>query len=581
MNTTEQPLADVVVTETDILVVGGGIAAMFAACKAKELGRDVVLVDKARPGRSGCTAVASGVFHFYKRGDDEQVVIRGLTSPVTNQKLFKRTMYETEEAAQFMDAAGVDFVKEGGEIVRVGGPRLPFGHSGMMAQGGPQMALALRAETLRRGVRVVERVMITGLLTSDGELPTNGAVTGAVGFGTRTGQCHVFRAKAVIMATGPAGIPYNRYDKSFTTRLMPIDTGGEGVYAMYESGAVMGKLEIGYRTPGPPEFCNAPGLEMFTALGGHSVWMNRLGERFLSDGFRKEEFGRSSIMTSILRENFSGRGPAGINISHLSADQHRLLNQVIPIIMLNYKSAGYDMSKDTVPYSVGAPCGKGVNGAGARIDENGATNIPGLYAAGNCTDGAYVCLGQALDSCAIIGWWAARGADAYAGQQGKELPTIAWNQVADFQARHEAPLKVKEGLSFEQVREKLTELQISLTPAYNRQKIAAGIAKLQQIAEEDLPRLQAGSARELAKIASLKPSVPITELVLAVMGHRTESRGNLIRDDYPYTDNQKWLVHTVLQRDGARFRIWDTEIPSDWRLLDPPTDKSMHPLFRN
>ena len=580
MTGTGQPFADTIVTETDILVVGGGISALFAACKAKELGCDVVMADKARPGRSGCTAVASGVFHFYKRSDDAQEVIRGLTSPVTNQTLFKRTMYETEEAAMFMDAIGVDFIKEKGEIVRVGGPRLSFGHSAMMAQGGPQMALALRAETLRRGVRVVERVIITGLLTSDGELPTGGKVTGAVGFGTRTGQCHVFRAKAVIIATGPFGIPYNRYDKSFNTRLMPIDSGGEGLNAMYEVGTVMSKLEIGYRTPGPPEFCNAPGLEMFTALGGNSVWMNRLGERFLSEGFRKEEFGRSSIMTAILRENFNGRGPAGINISHLSPDQHRLFEQVIPIIMSNYKSAGYDMTKETVPYSVGAPVGKGVNGAGARIDENGATNIPGLYAAGNCTDGAYVCLGQALDSCAIIGWWAARGAAAYAGELAESPPPIDWSQVAGFQARHEAPLRIDKGLSFEQVRDKLTAVQISLTPTYNRDKIVAAMGKLQQIIEEDLPRLQADSPRELARIASLKPSVPIMELVLAVMEHRKESRGNLIRDDFPYTDNGKWLNHTLAQRDGARFRVWDSEIPADWRLFAPPTDTPLHPLFR-
>ena len=580
MTAAEYPFADTIVTESDILVVGGGISALFAACKAKELGRDVVLVDKARPGRSGCTAVASGVFHFYKRSDDQEAVIQGLTSPVTNQTLFKRTMYEPEEAAMFMDAIGVEFIKEGGEIVRVGGPRLSFGHSAMMAQGGPQMALALRAETLRRGVRVVERVMITGLLTSDGDLPTSGSVTGAVGFNTRTGQCHVFRAKAVIIATGPFGIPFNRYDKSFNTRLMPIDSGGEGLNAMYECGTVMSKLEIGYRTPGPPEFCNAPGLEMFTAIGGNSVWMNRLGERFLSEGFRKEEFGRSSIMTAILRENFGGRGPAGINLSHLSPEQHRLFDQVIPIIMLNYKSAGYDMTRDTVPYSVGAPIGKGVNGAGARIDENGATNIPGLYAAGNCTDGAYVCLGQALDSCAIIGWWAARGAVAYAGEQAKPLPAIDWRQVAGFRARHEAPLKIKGGLTFEQVRDKLTALQISLTPTYNQKNITAALDNLQQITAEDLPRLQADSARELARIASLKPAVPIVELVLAVMEHRTESRGNLIRDDYPYTDNQKWLIHTLVQREGHRFRLWDEEIPPAWRLLKPPTDRPMHPIFR-
>ena len=580
MSSIHHPATDTVVTETDILVVGGGIAAMFAACKARELGRDVVLIDKARPGRSGCTALASGVFHFYRRGDDEEAVMRGLTGPLTNHKLFKRTMYQTHEALEFMAAAGVDWVKENGEIVRVGGPRLPFGHSAMMAHGAPQMALALRAETLRRGVRIVERVMVTGLLTSDGQTPTGGGVTGAVGFGTRTGQCHVFRARAVIMATGPAGIPYNRYDKSFYTRAMPIDTGGEGVHAMYECGAVLGKMEMGYRAPGPPEFCNAPGLEMFAALGGHSVWMNALGERFLDESYRKEDFGRSSIMTAILRESFNGRGPSGINLALLRPDQHRLLEQVIPIIMANYKSAGYDMTRETVPYSVGAPAGKGVNGAGARIDENGATSIAGLYAAGNCSDGAYVCLGQALDSCALMGWWAATGAAEYAADQGEKLSAIDWAQVAAFTARHRAPLKVDGGLRFEQVRDKLTALQITLTPTYNQDNIVAAISALRQICEEDLPRLTADTPRDLAKVASLKPAVPVMELVLAVMEHRKESRGNLIRDDYAYTDNRNWLNHTMVQRDGSRYRVWDAQVPADWQVFDPPTNVALHPLFK-
>ncbi len=113
MSRTQVPSADTLVTECDILVVGGGIAAIFAACKVRDLGCDVVLVDKARPGRSGCTALASGVFHYYRRDDDQDAIMRGLTGPLTNHRLFQRTMYETEEALQFMDAAGVEWVKEG------------------------------------------------------------------------------------------------------------------------------------------------------------------------------------------------------------------------------------------------------------------------------------------------------------------------------------------------------------------------------------------------------------------------------------------------------------------------------------
>ena len=72
-----------------------------------------------------------------------------------------------------------------------------------MTNGGFELMSVLRGEVLRRGTRLVERVMCTDLLTSDGELPTAGRIAGAVGFDTRTGRFYTFRAKATIIATGP------------------------------------------------------------------------------------------------------------------------------------------------------------------------------------------------------------------------------------------------------------------------------------------------------------------------------------------------------------------------------------------
>jgi succinate dehydrogenase/fumarate reductase flavoprotein subunit len=72
----------------------------------------------------------------------------------------------------------------------------------------------------------------------------------------------------------------------------------------------------------------------------------------------------------------------------------------------------------------------------------------------------------------------------------------------------------------------------------------------------------------------------MARLVLQVLHHRTESRGNLIRDDYPYLDNDNWLVHTVAQRTGAEdTRVWDIPIPEDWRVHRPPQGKALHPYF--
>ena len=74
---------------TDVLVIGGGIAAAFAAYKARLAGAQVLLVDRAYFGRSGCSALASGVFPAYMPGDKEQDWIDGLgAGPLVNQRLF-------------------------------------------------------------------------------------------------------------------------------------------------------------------------------------------------------------------------------------------------------------------------------------------------------------------------------------------------------------------------------------------------------------------------------------------------------------------------------------------------------------
>jgi succinate dehydrogenase/fumarate reductase flavoprotein subunit len=64
---------------TDVLVIGGGMAGASAAMKAREAGADVLLVDKAFFGRSGCSALASGVYPSYMPGDDEEAWLTVIT----------------------------------------------------------------------------------------------------------------------------------------------------------------------------------------------------------------------------------------------------------------------------------------------------------------------------------------------------------------------------------------------------------------------------------------------------------------------------------------------------------------------
>lgn len=564
--------------DCDVVVVGGGMAAVYAACRAQDLGADVVLVDKSHLGRSGCTAVASGVNHFYQPGDDKEIWLRGESSPLTNHRLFLKNLPRTYDVQLFLEGIGVNFIRDGGKVLRVPGPRIPIPHSAMMAEGGPQLGLALRAEVLRRGIRVLNRVMITNLLTSDGRRPTAGRVIGAAGFHTRTGQLHGIRTGAVIMASGPWGIPFPREEVGLCrVRHMPINNSGETLAAMYDAGVLMGKLEVGTSSPGPSEFATAPALEILTGLGSSTIWMNARGERFISTDFRQLGWGRSSIMNQILKENMSERGPVGVNLSHFTPEQRRLVRQVVPIVIGNFESAGYDISRDTIPYIAGAPV-KGTSGAGARINERGETSLPGLYAAGNCSDGAYICLGQTLYVAGLTGWWAGENAAPYAARVRHDPPDPG--QVEECRREYFAPREVKDGLPFDDVRDQLQDIALSLFPVTGEKKLQAGLDRLERIAREDVPRLQAADARELARLAGLRGTVRVMPLVLSVLLHRRESRGNILREDFPYTDNEKWLVHTVVQKqsDGT-MKLRDVPIPEEWWRVQPVRNRTLHPFF--
>ena len=194
------------VLKTDVLVLGGGIAGCFAAIKAKESGLDVVLVDKGNLGRSGLSPMMSGVLTYFDPAEDNydewyKECVEA-SDWIADQKVLDGMISETTRCIRDMDDWGVKFQKEGDRFIRK--PMVGHIHARniLMTNGGLQMMSVVRGEVLRRGARVIERVMATDLLTSDGQLPTKGRVIGSIGFNIRTGKFYIFKAKATVIATG-------------------------------------------------------------------------------------------------------------------------------------------------------------------------------------------------------------------------------------------------------------------------------------------------------------------------------------------------------------------------------------------
>ena len=194
--------------KTDVLVIGGGIAGCFAAIKAKERGVDVTLVDKGYVGRSGATPFAAHFVVFNPEwGHDldgwmNQV---GYLGEYVNNPEWTEIMFQ-DSYARFQDMVswGVEFCKHDDGRYVFWPPRTPEEMAKFPIQSinfvPRKLSLVLRAQAIKAGVTVMDRIIITDLLKHDGE------VVGAIGIPTASNGTYVFKAKATIMinSRGPS-----------------------------------------------------------------------------------------------------------------------------------------------------------------------------------------------------------------------------------------------------------------------------------------------------------------------------------------------------------------------------------------
>lgn len=562
--------------KTDVLVIGGGIAGAFAAYKARQSGARVLLVDRSYFGRSGCSALASGVYPSYMPGDDVDDWVRGYgAGPLVNQPLLVKSLPVMYEHLLTMDRWGVEWLKRGNEILRFGAPGRPFKTGAWMGRGGPQMMMAVRAGVLESGVEVLNRLAVTDLLTSDGQLPTTGRVVGAVGFHVRTGETYVMEAKATVMCTGPYKFPYPW--PGSTLGYMPIDLSGDGIAMMLRAGAQLSRLELGGINLNPDQLLCAPGLESLIPSGAKLV--DRGGRRFLEDydPKRMEMTSRALLYFAVARQKEIGSVPS-MDLREIPPEQVVLLNKAIPIIMANFEGAGLDPAREPIPYTYQAAATVGIFGAGARINEQGETTVPGLYAAGVCSDIAYLPGGH-LSFCSVTGHWAGEAAAAHAA--GVQPGAPKREQVEAAIRGITAPLNRADGVLYESVHRRLGELLMAkLGLVLHAERLEFVLQRLLEIRDEEVSRLRARDLHELAKVWGLMNYTQLLEAILRAYLYRTESRVAFIREDYPVIDNVNWVKMVVVQNRGAYLRLWDEPLPESFHLIPVRPTQNPHLVFR-
>ncbi len=554
--------------DCDVLVIGGGLAGCWTAIRARDFASKVILVDKAKVARSGSSTFAAGVMLAPMPDDDldcwmQELVERG--EYINNQDWVKVMLENQIDRIKDMDGWGIPFEKdEKGTIVRIIGRA--HVNTRMLMFHGRQLMEQMRKQVEARGVTIIERVMITDLLTSDGQHPTRGGVVGAVGFDVHTGKFIVFNAGAVVIASGPMGNKSKFFSANLTS---------DGVAAAFRCGAELTNLEFAYAHSG---WCwerkyFAQGMNMFQNAG--IIFRNSRGERFMEryTPDLKERARMQDLFLAAAKEGVEGKGPIVADMRHIDSETVARFRRVIPTAMEIFDTAGIDITTQTVVCDwPSATLGGGP--AGIANDIYCETNVPGLYTAGQAggypAHGVYATGGVNLAMCCVSGYRSGEYAAKY-------------SRLADIRQAHKEQIQQLKNSAFTYLEsngdvtpDNIDEMIIDIiAPAANSffrhpKRLKKVFSQIKEV-KELLPRLYAPDYHELVKANGVKNYLMCIELIYRAAMEREESRGFHIREDYPLRDDINWLKWIRLFRnDNDQTGIRLVPIPIYRYPVQPP-----------
>jgi succinate dehydrogenase/fumarate reductase flavoprotein subunit len=537
--------------ETDILILGGGIAGLYAAIRAKSTPLDVVLVDKAFPGRSGSSLFASGAICGYQPDDNaiDYLIDDLKTCFFLDDQVQARKVIEGIYACRKeMESWGVDWVRDDkGNIIRKKGIGMTSSYN-IHFNGGRRLMNIIRGEAIRRGTLTMDRIMITDLLQANGE------IIGAAGFHIRTGDFYCINAKSTIIATGVFDAKGGQPQWNLT---------GDGVAAALRVGAELRNMEQYDWTMAPAKyFDRSSGCHVLLGHGAHLV--NRFGGRFIHkylDRFGcSAELGdrtpRNVFVYSIAQETATGNGPIFIDCRHLPDHEIESIKNSIPFLYASWVKAKLNIKEDLIEYTV-LPHGTTATG-GIKIDENAETTISGLYCAGDAADRMWAGI-NGLTGAIVSGCWAAESAVKRALEILNQ--NIDIDQVMDIKKRLFQPLQGGSLKTSEAISKVQQILYQDIGIMRTAERLEHAISNVRAFRNEALPKLYAQDFHDLAKVHEITNAADLIETIAMCSLFRKETRYFNIREDFPGRDDKNWLKWVVLTKDGEEVKLKVEDIP--------------------
>ncbi|MFC1817206.1 FAD-binding protein, partial [Thermodesulfobacteriota bacterium] len=509
------------IIDTDVLVIGSGIAGLQAALTVAANGKKPLLVSKSSIGKANNTILAGGLFtHAGKQFSAEDHLRKTLASGrmLNDRALVKCFVKRAPEKIRALMQKGLP-----GHFQKTG---FYFRTSAMA--GGPNLSGVLVKACREAGVDFLESVMITDLLTADC------ACQGAVGFHKRTGEFYGFQSGAVLLATGGTGFIYAQNDNA-------PGTTGDGYALSLEAGLEIRDMEFVQFYPLVYAGSGRCHMLLPSFFGDLGRIVNRQGEDI------KEKYAlhdkpiaivcRDGLSQALYREIALGNGIDGaLLLDAREADESQMpLNDDLKT---RYKKK---IAYDTAPIKITPACHHTMGGL--VIDAGGRTGLKGLFAAGEVVGGIHGANrmgGNALSEGLVFGELAALSAMEHAAfrPQGVDVREPAEAAMRRRLGAVDPGLKGNGNLAA--LTGKLKQVMWQKAGIVrNGSTLNEGLAAIDDILRK-LKGLAVRSPLELCRLQELKNAALSGKAIVISALSRTESRGSHFREDYP-SEEAGWL----------------------------------------
>lgn len=571
------------IIETEVLVIGSGMAGLRAAIEARRSGLSVLLVDKSLLGRASSSIYAGGLGleilpkHLPYHGAGEKKYANYFNGTV--EAIFKKMLeegvsigwgYPYIDNQRILMTVACDY-KLRQEELRDFGVEDPYSQHfiGRPVSMGVPIILPMINHFKKMGGRTMEKTVVTDLIRQGDR------IIGVVGFEMDRGQFTIILAKATIIATGGCAQVYKR-------TYAPTRITGDGYAMAYRAGAELWEMElVGFcnwtiAEPKCPQWWipfsygrvsgklrNGLGEPFFEKYAKENGWLGpnaTLDDRDVMDvryGKPLTEldhyFWRACSME--IRE---GRGDQEAVLLDLrDVPEERWYFETDGITALN-EMRNFDWKKKPLHIAPAAEKQAG----GIYTDEYFKTSLEGLYAAGEAGPGVSIpfCIVSGACSGRYASWYAREAAPVHL-----RVEDIQWIEKKKAEIRSlltREPSDVGEPRS---IKKEIKETMWKYVGTLRTEKeLERGLEELCRIEEERLTRVYATEMRSLREAIEVTNLVLVGKMIAESAKFRTESRGLHQRLDYPKEDNTNWLKNVILQASEGEMRLYTRPVELIW-----------------